>query len=168
MSTAGIVRYWTRWMELTEEEREFGDPEEEGEPSWHPRWIPWAESEGDAQILDGREGPGFGRLGMKYYDEEGLFGDDAPSLAAYLTEVADVLENGGRSVGGCRIWRSAGCCGGPRLPPPRPAAGEPRSPCHCSHRSSSQVAVSGSMPWARAAASTSRRNQVARPGRTAS
>ncbi|MFE1148719.1 hypothetical protein ACFW42_16610 [Streptomyces albidoflavus] len=36
---------------------------------------------------------------MKYHDEEGSFGDDAPSLAAYLTEVADVLENGG-SVGG--------------------------------------------------------------------
>lgn len=30
LSAAGIVRYWTRWMELTEEEREFGDPEEEG------------------------------------------------------------------------------------------------------------------------------------------
>ncbi|MGW4186325.1 SMI1/KNR4 family protein [Streptomyces albidoflavus] len=99
LSAAGIVRYWTRWMELTEEEREFGDPEEEGEPSWHPRWIPWAESDGDAQIIDGRDGPGFGRLGMKYHDEEGSFGDDAPSLAAYLTEVADALENG-RSVGG--------------------------------------------------------------------
>lgn len=36
---------------------------------------------------------------MKYHDEEGSFSDDAPSLAAYLTEVADALENG-RSVGG--------------------------------------------------------------------
>ncbi|MEU3081522.1 hypothetical protein ABZ697_14315 [Streptomyces albidoflavus] len=42
LSAAGIVRYWTRWTGLTEEEREFGDPEEEREPSWHPRWIPWA------------------------------------------------------------------------------------------------------------------------------
>lgn len=41
---------------------------------------------------------------MKYHDEEGSFGDDAPSLAAYLTQVADALENGGRSVGGWRMW----------------------------------------------------------------
>ncbi|WP_228487090.1 MULTISPECIES: hypothetical protein [Streptomyces] len=36
---------------------------------------------------------------MKYHDEEESFGDDAWSLAAYLTQVADVLEKGG-SVGG--------------------------------------------------------------------
>jgi cell wall assembly regulator SMI1 len=72
------------------------EPAEEGrEPWWHPLWIPFAEIDGDAQIIDLRPGPGHGRLGWSYHDDRGTFRDAWPSLGAYLAATADALLHGG-------------------------------------------------------------------------
>ncbi|MGW5344078.1 DUF4259 domain-containing protein [Streptomyces sp. NPDC004050] len=100
-SVAGIVDHWRMCVEIAEEdaeEAEDADPTEpagEREPWWHPQWIPWAQSDGDSQIIDMREGPGRGRLGNAAHDDVGCFDDGWPSLAVYLTAVADALDHGG-------------------------------------------------------------------------
>src|ERR1700730_10723667 len=66
-----------------------------GEPWWHASWLPFAESEGDAQVFDLRPGPGFGRLGFAVHDSTGDFTTAWPSLAAYLTATAEALVLGG-------------------------------------------------------------------------
>ncbi|MCW5251253.1 hypothetical protein [Streptomyces sp. SHP 1-2] len=84
----GIVR---------EGERVLGVPALPGDgevPWWHPQWIPWAHDNGDAQIVDMREGPHQGRIGRQWHDGSGDFSRSPPSLS-YLGAVADVLERGG-------------------------------------------------------------------------
>ncbi|WP_033338312.1 SMI1/KNR4 family protein [Catenuloplanes japonicus] len=66
-----------------------------GEPWWHPLWVPFAESNGDALVIDLRPGPGHGRLGMAIHDAGGDFSDGYRSLGAFLTAIADALEHGG-------------------------------------------------------------------------
>ncbi|MFE1088997.1 SMI1/KNR4 family protein [Streptomyces albidoflavus] len=134
---ARIVDHWQMCVEIDEDNRADEDePEPEGEePWWHPQWIPWAQSDGDAQIIDMRPGPDQGRLGMAYHDDCGVFADGWPSLAAYLTEVAEVLEKGG-AVGGTWVpylttegelwWSLKGetqLNGEPLTPAPAPSAG---------------------------------------------
>lgn len=97
LPVAGIVAHWEMCCAEMEED-EFRD--EDDEPWWHPLWLPFAESDGDSQIIDLRPGPGHGRLGWAQHDDAGDFTDAWPSLAAYLTETADALETGG-AVG---VW----------------------------------------------------------------
>ncbi|MFF9346755.1 SMI1/KNR4 family protein [Streptomyces sp. NPDC014734] len=70
-------------------------PADGKEPWWDPQWIPWAHSNGDAQVIDMREGPDQGRVGIQRHDGSGDFSRSWPSLSAYLEAVADVLEQGG-------------------------------------------------------------------------
>ncbi|MEU7602466.1 SMI1/KNR4 family protein [Streptomyces sp. NPDC041003] len=99
-SAAQIVRHWRMCVEIDGDE-DPSDPGEPGEePWWHPLWIPWAQSDGNAQVIDMREGPHRGRLGTACHDDTAHFDDGWPSLAAYLAEVADVLDHGGL-VDGC-------------------------------------------------------------------
>lgn len=94
LSAEEIAEHWTMCMEILDE----GDGDEgDGEPWWHPLWIPWAQSDGDSQVVDLRPGPGYGRLGWVYHDGSGVT-DSSPDLAAYLHEVAEALD-GGRPVG---------------------------------------------------------------------
>jgi cell wall assembly regulator SMI1 len=94
LSVAAIVAFRSRSMALLEWSEQQGHPVDEVEPLWHPLWVPWAESDGDAQVIDAREGETYGVLGTVHHDEGGLQ-DTWPSLGAYLTEVADVLDHGG-------------------------------------------------------------------------
>jgi hypothetical protein len=86
-------------VEIAGDDPDLTEPDGDREPWWHPLWIPWAQSDGDSQIIDMREGPGQGRLGSAAHDESGHFEDGWPSLAVYLTAVADALDHGGE-VGG--------------------------------------------------------------------
>ncbi|MFZ3471165.1 SMI1/KNR4 family protein [Streptomyces sp. 4.24] len=93
---ARIVGHWRMSEEIAGDDADIREPfEPGGEPGWHRQWIPWAQSDGDAQVIDMREGPGQGRLGSAPHDDTGHFDDGHPSLAAYLAEVADVLDHGG-------------------------------------------------------------------------
>lgn len=95
LSVAQIVESWQMYMDIQ------GDLEDQPEPGsldpvwWHPLWVPFGELDSDAQVIDLREGPGQGALSMTYHDDIGLVPPSWPSLAAYLQEVADVLERGG-------------------------------------------------------------------------
>ena len=100
LSALRILDHWQMCMEIQqdldeEREEEPSDSATDDPPWWHPLWIPWAEVDGDSQVIDLREGPGQGVLSKTYHDDIGLVGPTWPSLAAYLTEVADVLERGG-------------------------------------------------------------------------
>jgi cell wall assembly regulator SMI1 len=89
---AQIVAYRQMCMEI-EADMEYA--EEYDEPWWHELWLPFAEADGTAQVIDLRPGPGYLRVGFAIHDSTGDFDDAWPSLGAYLTEVADVLDNGG-------------------------------------------------------------------------
>lgn len=91
LSAAEIADHWEDSMDIAE-----GLEEDTGkdEPWWHPLWIPWAESNGDAQVIDLRPGAGNGRVGMAYHDGSGDFSDAWPSLAAYLHAVVEALYSG--------------------------------------------------------------------------
>lgn len=94
LAVAEIVEVRRRGMALLRWSERQGHPLDGHGPHWHPLWIPWAESDGDAQVVDLRPGETYGQVGTVYHDESGLQ-DTWPSLGAYLTEVADVLEHGG-------------------------------------------------------------------------
>ncbi|GIG67132.1 SMI1/KNR4 family protein [Phytomonospora endophytica] len=89
LSAAGIAHHWQMCMDIKEDD-EDGDEE----PWWHPLWIPWAESDGDSQVIDLRPGPDHGKLGSASHDDCGLYGL-WPGIAAYLAAVADALDSGG-------------------------------------------------------------------------
>lgn len=92
-----IVAHWSLCIDINEDLGLFDDDlEEDEEPWWHPSWIPWAVLDGDSQVIDMRPGPDQGRLGNVEHDDGASFDHGWPSLGAYLAEVADVLENGGR------------------------------------------------------------------------
>ncbi|WP_306439608.1 DUF4259 domain-containing protein [Streptomyces sp. BR123] len=94
MSVAGILGHWQMCVEFAEDDPDFAEPDDGQEPWWHPQWIPWAQSHGDSQVIDMREGPGQGRLGNAAHDDVGCFDAGWPSLAVYLTAVADALDQG--------------------------------------------------------------------------
>ncbi|MFD8019543.1 SMI1/KNR4 family protein [Streptomyces lavendulae] len=95
-----IVDHWRMCEEIAGDDKDLREASyPSDEPWWHVRWIPWAHGDGDAQVIDMREGPEQGRLGTARHDETGHFADGWPSLAAYLAEVADVLHHGGRADG---------------------------------------------------------------------
>ncbi|MFJ3913674.1 DUF4259 domain-containing protein [Streptomyces vinaceus] len=99
VSVAGILDHWQMCVEIAGDASDPSEPHGDEEPWWHPQWIPWAQSDGDAQIIDMREGPGQGRLGSTAHDDRAHFEDGWPSLAVYLTAVADALDNGGNVDG---------------------------------------------------------------------
>lgn len=86
---------------------------DDAEPWWHELWLPFAHEDGDYQVIDLRPGLGYGRLGWRRNTEEGKFENSGdphepryalvawPTLSAYLSEVADVLDHGGDVAG----WR---------------------------------------------------------------
>ncbi|MET9687334.1 SMI1/KNR4 family protein [Streptomyces sp. NPDC006514] len=139
-SVAQIVDHWRMCVEIAGDDKDLCEPFRPGaEPWWHPRWIPWAQSDGDAQVIDMREGPQQGRLGTACHDGTGHFDDGWPSLAAYLAEVADALDHGGLVDGyapyltcdGGLWWASEGKTelnGDPLTPAPAPARGRTGGP----------------------------------------
>ncbi|MEV5375837.1 SMI1/KNR4 family protein [Streptomyces nondiastaticus] len=102
LSAKGIAEFWSLNESIAGSDRdlrEANEDEGEDEPWWHRDWIPWAASDGDAQVIDVRDGVHWGRLGTTAHDGTGCFRDGWPSLAAYLCEVADALEFGGDVYG---------------------------------------------------------------------
>ena len=65
------------------------------EPWWHELWLPFGDAGFGLQVIDVRPGPYRGRLGMAPTSNPADFSDAWPSLCAYLTAVADALEQGG-------------------------------------------------------------------------
>ena len=92
---AQIVEHWRMCVKINQDLTNNDDTlTDDAEPWWHPQWIPWAEVDGDAQVIDMRDGPDRGAVRMTCHDDVGL-DTGWPSLGSYLTEVADVLDNGG-------------------------------------------------------------------------
>ncbi|MER6391547.1 DUF4259 domain-containing protein [Streptomyces sp. NPDC001523] len=94
MSVAGILGHWQMCVEIDGDEPDLTEVDGYDEPWWHPLWIPWAQSDGDSQVIDMREGPGQGRLGSAAHDGTGHFDDGWPCLSTYLTAVADAFDHG--------------------------------------------------------------------------
>ncbi|WP_405792950.1 SMI1/KNR4 family protein [Streptomyces sp. NBC_00029] len=96
MSVAGILAHWQMCVEIAGDDPDLAEVSDgsDEEPWWHPQWIPWAQSDGDSDVIDMREGPGQGRLGSAAHDDTGHFHDGWPSLATYLAAVADAFEYG--------------------------------------------------------------------------
>ena len=65
------------------------------EPWWHELWLPFGDAGYGLQVIDMRPGPGHGRLGVAPTSDPADFSDAWPSLSAYLTAVANALEQGG-------------------------------------------------------------------------
>jgi cell wall assembly regulator SMI1 len=90
LSVAVIVEYYEMRMENAADNDGFtGDPE----PWWSPDWIPFADENGNIQVIDLKSG----RLGTAFCYSHGNFGDiwGWPSTPAYLDEVATALATGG-------------------------------------------------------------------------
>ncbi|MFK4090362.1 hypothetical protein ACI2LF_40005 [Kribbella sp. NPDC020789] len=85
-SAAQIAANWQLRMEIA---AEVGGFTTHPDPYWRPDWIPWADSDGDLQVIDGS-----GRLGMASHDGVGDFSTGWPGLASYLSAVADALHTG--------------------------------------------------------------------------
>ncbi|WP_132147524.1 SMI1/KNR4 family protein [Kribbella antiqua] len=83
-SCAEIAANWQLRMDLAEEYDSFAAG------YWHPTWIPWADSDGDLQVIDLHRA----RLGMAYHDGTGDFTNAYPSLASYLESVVESLHTG--------------------------------------------------------------------------
>jgi cell wall assembly regulator SMI1 len=94
LSVAGIVEHRQMCMDVAESVDGFTSPEPGVEPWWHELWIPFAGSDGDAQVIDLRAGPGYGRLGWAVHDNGGNFDGAWPTLGVYLAETAEALLNG--------------------------------------------------------------------------
>ncbi|MFE7382455.1 SMI1/KNR4 family protein [Streptomyces zhihengii] len=92
----GIIAVRRRAMDLLEwaEQQGWAEDDDEGEPTWHPMWVPFAEGDGDAEVIDLRTWETYGLVGTVHHDEGGLQ-DTWPSLGAYLTATADALDQGG-------------------------------------------------------------------------
>jgi cell wall assembly regulator SMI1 len=89
-----IAANWQMRMDLAPDFDGFTVHPPNDEPYWHPQWIPWADGDGDLQVIDLRPGPDHGRLGMAYHDSSGDFSESWPSLPAYLADVARSLYSG--------------------------------------------------------------------------
>ncbi|TDW17137.1 SMI1/KNR4 family protein [Kribbella kalugense] len=86
-TAAQIAENWQLRIDLADE---FAVHPPASEPYWHPAWIPWADSDGDLQVIDVRTG----RVGMAAHDGTGDFADGWPDLASYLVAVVDSLHTG--------------------------------------------------------------------------
>ncbi|MEZ0096307.1 SMI1/KNR4 family protein [Streptacidiphilus sp. EB129] len=96
LPVAQILAYWRMSEEIAGDDPDFREAHgEDSEPGWHHQWIPWAQSDGDAQVIDMRDGPHQGRVGTAPHDDTGSFDNGWPSLAAYLHDVAEALDCGG-------------------------------------------------------------------------
>ncbi|TCC37039.1 hypothetical protein E0H50_10185 [Kribbella sindirgiensis] len=93
-SAAQIAENWQLRMDLAGDFDGFVAHQPESEPYWHPAWIPWADGDGDLQIIDLRPGPTHGRLGMAAHDGTGDFTASWPDLTSYLSDVVDSLHHG--------------------------------------------------------------------------
>ncbi|MGW6198792.1 SMI1/KNR4 family protein [Kribbella sp. NPDC055110] len=94
-SSAGqIAENWQLRMDLAADLDGFVVRQPESEPYWHPAWIPWADADGDLQVIDLRPGPERGRLGMAAHDGTGDFTVSWPDLTSYLSEVVHSLHHG--------------------------------------------------------------------------
>jgi cell wall assembly regulator SMI1 len=98
-SSLRIAEHWRMCMEIAPDVDGFTVHPLQAEPWWNPLWVPWAEGDGDARVIDLRPGPTHGRLGMAYHDGSGDFSDGWPDLATYLHEVAQALYAGGEIRG---------------------------------------------------------------------
>lgn len=107
LSAARIADHWQMCAEIAQWTSSLppvpgANTSDSREPWWHPLWVPWAESDGYAQVIDLRPGPHQRRLGTAGNSWDGDFEDPVdtwPHLAAHLTAVARALREGG-SVGG--------------------------------------------------------------------
>jgi cell wall assembly regulator SMI1 len=113
LSARDIAQLWEECMEIQQDLGEDTDRNADGspaqEPWWHPLWIPWAELDGDAQVIDLRPGAGYGRLGMTFHDDCGVSpGSSWSGLAAYLHDVARALHLGGGVRGGYPFLMATG------------------------------------------------------------
>ncbi|MEU8242386.1 SMI1/KNR4 family protein [Actinoplanes missouriensis] len=95
LSVAGIAEQVEIRMDVAEDVDGFAVHPPNDEPWWSELWVPFADAEGDLQVIDLRPGPGHGRLGMAPHDNPADFTGAWPSLGAYLTAVADALHTGG-------------------------------------------------------------------------
>ena len=98
LSVAGIVDQYDERMDIAEDVDGFTPAGPDGESWWNEHWLPFAASDGGLQIIDLRPGTGQARIGWAPHDNPADFSDGWPSLAAYLTDVADALDDG-RAVG---------------------------------------------------------------------
>ncbi|MEU4097257.1 SMI1/KNR4 family protein [Streptomyces sp. NPDC026673] len=89
---------------LTEVLDEDADDEEDDGAYWHRHFVQFASYviTADGLTVDCRPGPSFGAVG-RFFDESGTDFGHAPSLGAYLSDVADSLERGLPFQGG-RTW----------------------------------------------------------------
>ncbi|MFF7676576.1 SMI1/KNR4 family protein [Actinacidiphila glaucinigra] len=80
------------------------DPEENDGAYWHHHFVQFASYviTADGLTVDCRPGASFGRVG-RFFDESGTDFGHAPSLGAYLGDLADSLEHGLPFQGG-RTW----------------------------------------------------------------
>ncbi|GAA1639358.1 hypothetical protein [Actinoplanes couchii] len=90
LAVAEIVEQYEIRMEIAEDVDGFTVHQPGGEPWWHERWIPFADAGMGLQVVDGRDG----RVGLAPTSDAAHFEDGWPSLGAYLSAVADSLENG--------------------------------------------------------------------------
>lgn len=101
LSVARIVKHRQMCMDIAADIDGFTTLDGDTEPWWHELWVPFAESDGDAQVIDLRPGPGHGRLGWAVHDDLGDFAGAWPSLGAYLRETANGLATGTPVNGWC-------------------------------------------------------------------
>jgi cell wall assembly regulator SMI1 len=90
-----IVEQYEIRMDIAPDVDGFTVHEPSAEPWWHELWLPFGDAGHGLQVIDMRPGPGRGRLGMAPTSNPADFADAWPSLTAYLTAVADALEQGG-------------------------------------------------------------------------
>ncbi|MFJ3224421.1 SMI1/KNR4 family protein [Streptomyces sp. NPDC086783] len=96
LAVSGIVDRWQTCMDIAAENDGLTRRPWEGEPWWHPLWVPWAESaDGGTQVIDQRPGPSGGRIGWAGHSGGGDFTDPWPDLASLLEAVARALFEGG-------------------------------------------------------------------------
>jgi cell wall assembly regulator SMI1 len=82
-SCAEIAANWQLRMDLAEEYNSFAAG------YWHPTWIPWADSDGDLQVITPD-----GHLAIAYHDGTADFTTVYPSLPSYLASVVESLHTG--------------------------------------------------------------------------
>ncbi|MFF5719481.1 SMI1/KNR4 family protein [Streptomyces buecherae] len=92
---------------------------------WHHDYLFFADDDVNGLAMDCRPGDGFGAVGL-FSEYSGVEFDRAPSLAAYLEELADSLETGSAFDGyvpiafdGGLLWEPAGTEGEAPHPDPR-------------------------------------------------
>src|ERR1043165_8503228 len=80
LSAEGIADRWLMWT--GEHSPEDYDDEDDEEPWWDPRWLPFAETPGgDLRVIDLRPGPGHGGVGTAVHDGRGSFAEARTGLA---------------------------------------------------------------------------------------